>query len=548
MPRLIIPELDEQPQYDYQNSAVGGMVSFPRLDTLSDKQVAYLENFDISSDGLAVTRRGTQRFANLGIPSGNSAQGLGFVDHPVQGQVVFIKDGSGTSTIKFSPNWNSIGVHTNASFGVGDIVNFTQGLHQLYFINRNGQIGTHLYSYNTQTTTLSDVWAFQGTTNLKPITGPCELVWHTSRLIMAGYNGGDNAFPADGVYFSGILDSNIWDRTNLQIRVGGGESGRILAIQPWGKYNLVVFKNSGTYIIDCNPSVNVPDFTIEKVPGRHGCNCPGSVCEVANDVFFLNQTGVRSIQRSLASDNNTQLGDAISWPIHDIIKRINWNAAPQTAASTYWNNNYILSVPLDASPTNNYLLIYNTVTGSWSGLWSGIGIDLFCIRTLTDGTRRLLMAQNSPTPQISEFLDFVAEGDVVDSTYQDSGVDIESTYTTRGFTFGDPSVQKQGFNFEAEFFRSVGDMQPTVILDGTQDPNYPPFSTGGTGLTFPADHSGLQLPQTFPKSGVVTSPLTDLLSKPDFRELQIKLYGKAGKKVVRRVSVAAYLEAAKVQE
>jgi hypothetical protein len=142
------------------------------------------------------------------------------------------------------------------------------------------------------------------------------------------------------------------------------------------------------------------------------------------------------------------VGPSISAPVDDIIRRIN-PSVPNLAHAIAWNHRYILFLPLDSSAYPNYALVYNTITQSWSGYWTGWDATHVATRVWSDGSNRMVFGDAHG--YVKEWLDYVKTADEVHATYQDDGVEIPMQLDTRAMTFGDPSSPKTGLNYELEY-------------------------------------------------------------------------------------------------
>jgi hypothetical protein len=294
--------------------------------------------------------------------------------------------------------------------------------------------------------------------------------------------------------------------------------------------NLIVLKKRSMWLVDCNPQVAPVEFPVRPVHQRIGTSAPMTWVQIGSDVWGLSDSGVRSIKRTLAAEAQQETSDALSTPVQDIINRINGNALDR-ACATYWNNRYILSVPLDGSTLNNYTLVYNFLTESWHGTWAkgsppfpNITSPAAYIRNVYPGSSHLMWAADTgttwPTASIGlyEWQDYVSVIDETNAVYQDGVVGIPITILSRAVTFRDVVSPKTGVDVELEFDQSpigaiatitaIGGSGTTLVL-GTIDTS--------TGVVTPTG----QPPYTL--TGAVLRPAFDLMVFGQFRELQIKV-------------------------
>src|SRR5581483_621447 len=293
------------------------------------------------------------------------------------------------------------------------------------------------------------------------------LVWHTNRLIAAGpqfkYASTDTTPTNDALCFSNLLDATVWadpdngnNKQSVTLRIGGGDGQAITGLCAWSGFNLAAFKRHSVYVVNCDPTLPVVAFPIQLVHGSVGCVAARTAVQVGTDILFLADDGVRSLNTVAASDQQHELGTPLSFPVQDVINRINWTNA-DAACAFYWRNLYLLSVPLDGSTTNNALLIYNTLTSKWMGTWTNLPVSCFAIRE-ANGISRLMLGL-ATTNKVIEYLDYVNETDATDSTYADyDGDTVLPRIKTRAFVFGEPISPKLGFGGEIEFNRSKGSL------------------------------------------------------------------------------------------
>src|SRR6266487_1248610 len=323
-------------------------------------------------------------------------------------------------------------------------IQFAVGDDNIYWCDGVGNIfswdGVH--TQNLSDGNLYSQWSTTTAATAKPPTGVGVLVWFQSRLIAAGITG-----QPDAVFFSDFLDATVWDSNFQMVRIGGGESDPIIALVPWTDLNLVVLKKHSVYVVNCDPGQNpnpddptqlVASFAIKLVNKHIGCVAQRTAVQVGGgsalpggDVFFLSDLGVRSLRRTLASETQQEIGEPLSFPVQDIIDRINlpYIANP---CDTIHNNRYLLAIPVDAATQPNYVLVYNTITGSWTGYWTGWTATSFAVQTPSGQHPSLCFGQSDGTVQ--QWLDDVADTAEVTATYQDHGTAIPTQIKTRAFT------------------------------------------------------------------------------------------------------------------
>jgi len=396
--------------------------------------------------------------------------------------------------------------------------------------------GTDIYKWD------GSAWTnLSGDVNGKAPRNASLLRWHAGRLVAAGSSiktrSTDATAVPDAVYFSDLLDGATWGLTtyDTQLRVGGGDGAEIVAMVPWTDFRLAVLKRNSVWVIDCDPQFPISDMPIQLVNGSVGCVARRSAAQVGNDVLFLADDGIRSLQQVVGSDQQHELSLPLSFPIQDYIKRINWSVAGN-ACAVFWNNLYLLSVPLDSSTTNNYIFVFDTVTSTWSGYWTNLPASCFAVRK--GSTQSLMMGLHTDNVVI-EYLDYVHEEDAVDVTFKDwNGAIVLPRVTTRALTFGDAQASKKGLDYEAQWIGTKGNIFITLVMDEAIQDTSDNFELTGGGFAIP-----FTLPFRITRAGIQKQPF-DLMRRKIFRELQFKIVASGvGKKQLRQITARAFLEA-----
>lgn len=524
-------QLDDPLSFDGVSDFSGGQASNRPANLLAGNESLTLTNVDIKTR-LAVTRRGT---TSLGSPTASPIQGMIYFSTPSLGYIFAIA--GGTAWKYDETGWTAISGYTASSateqIGIAQVINL------LYIADAGGD----MFSYDG--TSFVDL----GTGSTNPPTGSLVLS-HTNRLFCAG-----NTTVPDQLNASTPI-AIAWETTNLSIRVGAGEGDPIVALAPWDGFQIVVFKRNSTWIVTADPSLtgsdgstnNLTNATITKITDI-GCVGPRAWALVGSDIYFLTDTGVRSVRRVITANTDArEVGPALSEPVHDVIDRINWTYANQ-CAGFFWQNKFLISLPLDSSTTPTTVLVYDTFVGAWSGTWTGWAPLIFII-SKASGLERMNFGQ--PDGSVWRWLDYVPVNDESDATFQDNGNAIATTIESRGMIFGDGSVNISGagptfidsqsykspFTVSAEFYQSVASVSLSVEFDqGTAYPVNNAFTTsGGVPLILP-----FLLPQILSSnaSKIRTFPMRQFNR---FREMQIVIQSASQKLSLRSLSAKAFAD------
>jgi hypothetical protein len=526
---LNIESLDDELLFDGVPSFSGGVVSNERANQIEQNQSALMVNCDISRFGKLTTRRGTAALGGV-VSAATTIQGLINFQTPTFNYLIAMNAGSlyqfdGVST------WTVIGAFTSTNTTTPFA--YAMGIDKLYFCDTVA--AGPLRSWDG--TTLASQDGTNGNTD--PPRGISLLTWFTGRIVaVAGAN--------DTLYFSNFLsaDAGQWNRITQTFRVGEGEGDPITGLCGWLDFNLIVFKQHSIYLVNCNPSdaatgdidLMVGNYSIKPVHKKIGCLAPLTAAQVGSDVYFLANDGVRSIRRTVSAENQSETSEALSFPVQDIIDRINLPFINKSCA-TFRNDRYMVSIPLDSSTTPNYTLVYNVITQSWSGYWTGWTPVVFATRTPTSSPARMVFGQSDGT--VSEWLDYVTLSDEVAASFKDRGsAEIATQFLSRAFTFNDPFAPKTGYRMEVEFSSSLTPATVGYLLDGGSTVNFsdnnPVETSLGAALILP-----FMLPAQLTPVGIVKAPF-DLMQLEQFRELQFQVSSTSGKLSTRTVSLTGF--------
>lgn len=491
----------------------GGVFSDARPNRLQPTQAALLKNMEIAVNGDATTRRGTLRLgAGLvgdGVGDGTFIQGLHGYNFGVP-QTNYLMAVNGRELWhRTSGAWTVVGTYAAGALPGHDHIHvcMAQGTDKLYL--------TDLFSSISEWdgTTLT-VLGSGGATEA-PFGCRC-IIWFTGRLIAAGCDS-----PKDTVAFSDILDATTWDVATQNLQVGDGDGEPVNGVFGWSDFNLIVFKQRSIYIINANPSVPVSDFYIKRITDAVGVSAWRTAAQLGNDVLVLTSDGVRSIARTAASDSQQDIGEALSKPVDDIIRRINPTKIELCHAIS-WKHRYILFLPLDSADYPNYALVFSALTKSWSGYWTGIPATCAAVRVANAaGNERLCFG--SDTGYATEFMDYIADADETIAHYKDNGAQIVSILESRGLNHGDSLSPKTGLNYELEYaYKDFDVIDPPVITSLSE--------LGTAGADEELDTvDGTPRRQAF-----------DLQARGQYRDVRFRITTEGGKLTAKRIVATAF--------
>ena len=169
---------------------------------------------------------------------------------------------------------------------------------------------------------------------------------------------------SDGdVRYSAPLKPEVFPVDNV-FTFGDDDGGPVMGLYP-SRGALWVFKRRGIHYISkrSDGSFGSAVYTRDV-----GCCAPDSVVEVPGlGVIFLSEGGVYLLKGALSGSGETSGLTRISDGIIDDFRRINMSAAIQAVGTFYpRDSEYWLSVPVDGSDKNNFVLVFHQAIGGWS--------------------------------------------------------------------------------------------------------------------------------------------------------------------------------------
>lgn len=349
---------------------------------------------------------------------------------------------------------------------------------------------------------------------------PKHLVTHTSRLFCAT---GDTALPPDTLYASDILDGDSWDLITNSIRIGG-DGDPIVALHPWYRFFLIVFKERSVYIVDCDPTLSMAEWSVKLVNNRQGCVSWRSVATVGSDVVFQARDGLRSV-RAINQGEQNDISEPISAPINDLILRINQSQLA-VSAGIYYRNLYLLAVPMDSAVTPDKVLPFRAQLQSWPSIWSGWQPRCFAVAMFSGKPELYFGDQNG---RIAKWSDTSSYNTETAGDYQDFGSYYESYLVGRAMNYGETFTDKLGVL--AEFDYATGPVAPSgMTFSMFKDLSASETSLGSVTAT---------ANQRFARKSY------NLTSKGKFNVAQFKIRASAGRWSLHCIKTAAVADSIK---
>ncbi len=494
MPVYFNDAVDDTLLYDRQASFIGGQVSNFRENLLNESQAELIKDLAPEINGVLKTRRGFHRFANLlgSTSSSTNVQTLHFFDSDSRERVIAAVNGS-LYEIQSNGTVAAISAVAGSMSPATTPAYMCQIADKMYWSSDSTSSKIFELKYS------GGVWVKTVATDAAPLNAK-YLVANSGRVFAYDESNND-------IYVSTILPNlaststlfTLGGTTINPFKVGTGAE-TVTGMYSWVGTNVVVFCENSVYLVDTNPLTAATatagnataTFTIRQVSNKSGCVSHRAVAQVGEDLFYLSKDGVRSLKRTMAEEMVASTAGVISYPIQDLIDSINWSAAVQQAAATFWNGNFMLSVPILSSTVNNCILIYNVNTNSWGGYWQGNAdynvkaID-FAVPAFSGYAEKLLTLDK--VGNVMELRDYVSPENAVSTDFQDNfdGSNYRDTAwqaVTRGLAFNDQLSPKSGDFVEYEFDRSNAKVDILPILDGDEGDRLVTNLETGSGQIF----------------------------------------------------------------
>lgn len=298
-------------------------------------------------------------------------------------------------------------------------------------------------------------------------------LWMPFRYLSSGSSGSPTITDRDildEIVASDIFDADTYDRLNNQYRIASGGADKVVGIQPFADNNLLVFCRNSIHII-ANVGGDLSQTVVKEVTREVGCVARKSIVQVGNQVFFLSDNGVYSVDfGDLYNLRGATL--PLSEAIQPIITRINPNFADR-AVAIYHDNRYYIAVPLDGSSENNAILVYNFINGGWESIdtvndpaWNVRNL----LRSSAGGFNKLFVVNSvGGVHQVDARLDAV---DLVAVQTGDPGQikPIVSSMTTRAYTMGTIEKKRWG-SYEVQLESSTTNISDATFTLITENPD-----------------------------------------------------------------------------
>ncbi len=475
----------------------GGQDSFDLSDAINPNQGVSFVNTILNKKGQLFKRLGNSLFANDISNTAFTGLGTFYPDTNTK----YIISASGPSVIRSTSagiNWSVANPSNNLTSGKN--TEFVQANLLLFILN--GQDPTANYNGSS--------WDPGSLSAASPPVAT-TAAWLRNYLFLAG-----NPTYIDWIYFSNNLAPTLFTSTDI-IKVNTGDGQRILKLESFKLNELIVYKERSIYVLDITGTTPLTDWTLQPISKSIGLAAPRSVVSVNNDQWFLSSEpfAVRSLVRSTY---DKILVEILSKSIQDLFDGTGDVTINKTyiskACAVLYDNKYFLAVPVGNSTYNNYVVVYDFITNSWSILegwypaaWTVFNNNLYYIDA-TDGRVVQCFSNN---------IGDLTSGPGVTSASEPL-VPITYTYTSKNIDFDNSENYKQLDSLDVEF-EATGTYNASVYieLDNSGWQNIGTISLSGGGIALPA-----YLPFTLSPSGVARKTF-QVQRYGEFKKIKVKI-------------------------
>ena len=218
-----------------------------------------------------------------------------------------------------------------------------------------------------------------------------------------------------------------------------------------------------------------------------GCVAGATAVQVADDIIFLAPDGVRGLFRTQLDKLQTGQSFPLSYVLADQFNSLNW-AAIGNACAIFFDNKYLISVPVNGSSYNNEIWVYYPALStafytstnnsdlstkkSWV-VYSGWNIARFAVMNI--GGKQTLFGIDSVTGQVYQLL----------TGTTDNGTAIVYNEISRAEDFKAPLQFKKGGEFKVRALGGNGTLVVSANADNLGWVQLGTINLSLFGVTFP---------------------------------------------------------------
>lgn len=269
---------------------------------------------------------------------------------------------SGYTVVLNGATFNSIlyyGMTTPADFGVSAI--------QLYrsLAGQVDMFGTTAITGSSFLDTSSIVGTRLANDNLYFTLAPRFMEIYNNML----FQGGFTSMPSTIVWSNVGEPEGIDPLSNAEVRTNDGD--RTTALKSFAGQLVVTKQKSFHRVVGDEPA----NISIQEISDQYGCLSNRAIVVFEGKCWFLDSKGIVEYDGTLPR--------IVSTKIESIFGRMNLSAAIDNAIAVHFRkyNEVWFCIPIDSSPINNTIIVYDYVANAWttyegvdcSSLWMGTG-------------------------------------------------------------------------------------------------------------------------------------------------------------------------------
>lgn len=333
---------DQQQLSLIRKNLSGGINTRQHPNIIREDQVVTLKNVDLSVIGELTKISGLTLIEDIGNNSINGA-----LNYDPVGGSSFVVVSEGTNIKKWSGSGLFSSIYSSlASSTEKDMIKiFESGEGDVYIV----QDGSNQAQRFNEAGTRQDL----GDANTSP---PLSLVnaWFNNRWWVLKDN---------GLYYSdaGSSDySGAFNRTTNLFRIAVGQEMALVGTRDLG---LIVAGKEQIWALSPSATPAATDKP-EKII-EFGVTTRKTMVQVGDDYLFLSFDGVRSLKRTVQDKLQTGQSFPLSFVLKEEFDLINFSSINK-ARATYFDNKYLLSIPVSGSSTNNRVWVYYPASDGWA--------------------------------------------------------------------------------------------------------------------------------------------------------------------------------------
>lgn len=520
------------PIQEIQQSFAGGQRDRDHPSLLAENEFYKGVNIEIREGGAAKTRRGWSQ--NSTVSPGGNPQACIYFDPSgaTPPLLVQVNDGKFYTWDGTSSNWNRVGT-TQLSNTNGKISMVVLANRLFVFSGENDNV----YSWNGTDASFTD----EGNTNTDPPRGDIACV-QSGRICVAGVVSTATITDArDYIFFSDIFDGTTWDRSTGSKRVPSDSAEPVTALAAYRNEEILAFTRNTTHDFSIS-GTTIANFTRITIDTKVGCIAPKTVVVIGDDAYFMSaDLHIRTIKRTI-QDVALGVSVPITYDNPNLMSRIHELNA-NLCASTFFDNYYLISVPLDGDPNdgdastnirNSHVIALDNlqqkqgVSGpipACCGEWENIAANSWITSYFSNRQRLMFIDANDGNVRTM----FAGESD--NGNYPD----VEIKF--RGMSWQSPHLDKTLHSGEMQFLETFGTVTVSYAKDDGEFNLQIVKIISDSGSRLP-----LTLPFTLTEGGVLAFLPMTFYRRGRSRYWQLKLNHTEGIINLKQITLRSFVE------